>query len=376
MKKFLLKRLLFILLGVAAYIVTKYAQYNPHWTEQVYSQSVYPVLSTAVGFLPSLVGFSAAEWLVALFLLFCLGYIVYYVRKVIISKDGRGMAAYRGVAGATAIFCMMYFVSTALGGLNYHRYTFTYYTGYYVEQSSVEELEQLCTSLAGDIGRVREQLGEDTDLFAPGPVDFDYYAQRSVLAMQMLAEQYPTLDRSLYSTPKPVVMSELMSHAGIVGVFFPFTLESNINVNVPFFRLPATMAHELAHQCGFMREDEANFIAYLACKRLDEPMILYSGLFLAFDHSISALEEVDPELASEIMSGLSQAVLRDMVQREQFWTQYEGIISNVSNIVNDIYLKVNNQMDGVYSYYRMVDLLLAEQRAAVGQLAGAQGAVR
>ncbi len=376
MKKFLLKRLLFILPGAAAYIVTKYARYNPDWTEKVYSLSVYPVLSTAVGFLPSLVGFSVTEWLVVLFLLFCLGYIVYHVRKVIISKTGRGMAAYRGLVGAVAIFCMVYFVFTALCGLNYHRYTFTYYTGYDVEQSSVEELEQLCTSLAEDMERVREQLGDDTDFSTPGPGNFDYYAQHSVLVMKMLAEQYPVLDRSLYSTPKPVVMSELMSNAGIGGVFVPFTLDSNINVNAPFFTLPFTMAHELAHQSGFMREDEANFIAYLACKQSDEPMMLYSGLFLAFDHSISALEEADPELASEIMSGLSQAVLRDMVQHKQFWSQHEGIISNVSRTVMDMYLKANNQADGVNSYDRMVDLLLAEQRAATAQPAGAQGTVR
>ena len=115
----------------------------------------------------------------------------------------------------------------------------------------MEELEQLCTSLADDMGRVRAQLGEDTDLYAPGPGDFDYYVQRSVLAMQMLAEQYPVLNRSLYSAPKPVVMSELMSHAGIGGVFFPLTLESNINVNVPFFALPSTMAQHEKFWTGY-----------------------------------------------------------------------------------------------------------------------------
>jgi hypothetical protein len=367
MKKFLLKRLLFLPLGLIAYIVTKYAQYNPDWTEQVYSRSMYPVLAAVVGFLPSLVGFSVAEWLAVLFLLFCLGYIVYYVRKIVVSKGARGMAAYRGVAGAAAIFCMVYFAFTALCGLNYHRYTFTHYTGYYAEQSSVEELGQLCTSLAGDLGRVREQLGEDTDLFAAGPGDFDYYAQRSVLAMQMLAAQYPALDMPLYSTPKPVAASELMSHTRISGVFFPFTMESNINAKAPFFTLPSVMTHELAHQCGFMREDEAHFIAYLACKQPDEPLMLYSGLFLAFDYSIFALYSVDPELASEIMSGLPQAVRHDMAQLKQYWSRYEGRISRISNAVNDTYLKVNNQTDGVHGYGRMVDLLLAEQRAAAGQ---------
>lgn len=368
MKKFLLKRLLFILPGVAAYIITKYAENNPDWTEQVYSHSVYPVLSTAVGFLPSQVSFSVTEWLVMLFLLFSLGYIVYYVRKAIISKEERGMVVYHGVVGVAVICSLIYFCFTALSGLNYHRYAFSDDAGYYVEPFSNEELVELCMSLAEDIVQIRKELGEDTDLFAPGPGDFDYYAQHSVLAIQMLAEQYPVLDRSLYSAPKPVVMSELMSYAGIAGVFFPFTLESNINVNEPFFMLPVTMAHELAHQCGFMHEDDANFIAYLACKQQDDPIMLYSGLFLAFKHSISALEEIAPDQASEITSSLSQAVLRDMLQNEQYLARYEGIISNISNIVNDLYLKTNNQADGVDSYARMVDLLLAEQRASAGDI--------
>jgi hypothetical protein len=158
-----------------------------------------------------------------------------------------------------------------------------------------------------------------------------------------------------------------MSHADILGVFFPLTMESNINVDAPFFLLPAAMVHELAHQSGFIREDEANFISYLACKQSDEPIFLYSGLFLAFRYSIFALKEVNPEFSSEVMSSLSHAVLRDIAQNEQYLTQYKGIISNVSNTINDTYLKANNQSDGVNSYGRIVDLLLAEQRAAVSQ---------
>ncbi|TYC84905.1 DUF3810 domain-containing protein [Acetobacterium wieringae] len=38
--------------------------------------------------------------------------------------------------------------------------------------------------------------------------------------------------------------------------------------------IPATMTHELAYQCGFMYEDEDNFIAYLACRQQDDPIIL------------------------------------------------------------------------------------------------------
>lgn len=211
----------------------------------------------------------------------------------------------------------------------------------------------------------REKL-EDTDLLAQVPDHFDYYAQNAMLSMQMLSKKYPVLENSLYSTPKPVVMSKLTSHAGIHGIFVPFTFESIININVPIFLMPATMAHELAHQSGFMHEDEANFIAYLACKQKENPMIRYSGFFLSFDNSISALKKVNSDQASNIMSSLSKAVQRDIIQNEQYRDKYEGTISSISRVVNDFYLKANNQVEGLNSYSGMVKLLLAEQREIEG----------
>lgn len=344
-----------------AYILNKYAQNHRDWAEQ-YSRSVYPVLSDAVGFLPSLVKFSVGEWLVVLVLLLLLLYIVYYVRKAIISKGSCWMEVYRGVLGIIAMGSMIYFCFTVSSGLNYHRDSFLSYSEYHEEKYSVEELAELCQSLADDLGLVRAELGDDTDLLVQAPDDFDYYAQHAVVSLQMLSKQYPVLERSLYSPPKPVVMSKLMSRAGIQGIFCPFTLEANINVDMPDFMIPVAMTHELAHQCGFMQEDEAGFISYLACTQQDEPMTLYSGLFLAFDYSISALEKVDPDKALEIKSSLSQQVQHDRMQNEQYWGKYKGIISNVSTRVNDAYLKANNQTDGVNSYNKMVNLLLAEQR--------------
>lgn len=370
-RKFFLKRMLFIPFGIIAGVATACARSNPAWAEW-YALAVYPALSSIVGFLPSLVEFSVAEWFVVLFILLSLGYLGYQVRKVVVSKGERGRAAYRGAMGALAICCGMYFAFTVLCGLNYYRYTFSSYTGYDRQQAGADpqqrqdELVQLTASLADDLGEVRAQLGDDVDLYDSEPGEFERYAQESVTAMRKLSEQYPVLERPLYSPPKPVLASQLMSYANIAGMFFPFTVESNINVDGPFFTIPATMAHELAHQCGFMREDEANFISYLACKQSDDALMRYSGLLLAYDQAASALRKADPEAASEIASGLSAAVRRDMVQRAEFWSRYEGVIARASTAANDAYLKANRQSDGVQSYGRMVDLLLAERRAEGG----------
>ena len=362
-RRFLLKRLLLIPLGAIAFATTLYAQGNPAWTEQVYSLSAYPIVSTTVGFLPSLASFSVAEWLAVFLLLFFLGYVVYYIRKMVVNRGERGMTAYRGVVGAVAMLSVVYFCFTFPGGLNYYRYTFTHYTGYEVEEHGVDELEQLCVSLADGLNETRGQLEDDADVFSLEPGDFERYAHLSVEAVQLLAEQYPVLERPLYSTPKPVILSELMSQAGIAGIFVPFTMESNIKVNEPLVTLPFTMSHELAHLCGFIREDEANFIAYLACKQIDDPLVQYSGLYSAFTRSISALAKVDPEAASKVRAGLSSEVQRDMEQSSRHYARYDGVIADISTSVNDTYLKANNQADGVGGYGRMVDLLLAEQRA-------------
>lgn len=367
-RKFLLKRLLLIPLGIVALAATAYARANPDAAEW-YARAVYPALSSVVGFLPSLVRFSVAEWVAALFLLFCLGYLVCCIRKLVVSKGARLMAAYRSAMGVVAICCTVYFLFTALCGLNYYRYTFTEHTGYDVEEADAdpaqrqEELVALTATLADELGRTRALLGDDADLFDVEPGQFERYAQESVEAMRKLAERYPALERPRYSPPKPVLASELMSYANISGVFFPFTMESNINVDNPSFAIPWTMAHELAHQCGFMREDEANFIAYLACKESDDALMRYSGYLLAYDNAVSALRKVDPEAASAIASGLSAAVRRDLAQRAEHWAKYEGPVQDASNAANDTYLKANNQTDGMRSYGRMVDLLLAERRA-------------
>ena len=367
-RKFLLKRMLLIPLGIVALAATAYAGANPDAAEW-YARAVYPALSSVVGFLPSLVRFSVAEWVAALFLLFCLGYLIFCIRKLVVSKGARLMVAYRSAMGVVAICCTVYFLFTALCGLNYYRCTFTEHTGYDVEEADAEpaqrqeELVALTATLADELGQTRAMLGDDADLFDVEQGQFERYAQESVDAMRKLAEQYPALERPLYSPPKPVLASELMSYANIGGMFFPFTMESNINVDNPSFAIPWAMAHELAHQCGFMREDEANFIAYLACKGSDDALMRYSGYLLAYDNAVSALRKVDPEAASAIASGLSAAVQRDLVQRAEHWAKYEGPVQDVSNAANDTYLKANNQTDGMRSYGRMVDLLLAEQRA-------------
>ena len=118
----------------------------------------------------------------------------------------------------------------------------------------------------------------------------------------------------------------------------------------------------MAHQRGFAREDEANFIAYLVCKSSDYSEFQYSGYLLAAIYSMNALYEYDPDSYKELSAKYSDGVRRDLRYDADFWKQFAGPAEKLQEKVNDTYLKSNKQSDGIHSYGRMVDLLLAEYK--------------
>lgn len=390
-----LKRLWFLVPGVVALGLTWLAQLNPAATEAVYARGIYPWLSSAWGFLPSLVPWSVAQWVVVAALVFCLGWLGFYTVALVRGRGRRRFVLWRALTTMLAVISVGYCVFALMCGLNYYRLTFAEVAGFDLRESTTEELATLCEGLAAHMNEERAAVAEAVDggntagvpgegasipddsgsgsadgsALAAEPDDyaashggFEAYAEGAVANMEALAEAYPALLRPLYSRPKPVLFSELMSYADIAGMYFPFTVESNINVDGPFFTMPATMGHELAHQCGFMREDEANFIGYLAGKESDDPLTRYSGYSLAYDYALSALISADRNAAVAVNDTLSEAVRADRAARAAYLKQFEGPVAEASNAANNAYLKANQQQDGTRSYGRMVDLLLAEAR--------------
>lgn len=124
--------------------------------------------------------------------------------------------------------------------------------------------------------------------------------------------------------------------------------------------IPATMTHELAHQAGFMSEDEANFIAYLACVKSNDTQIRYSGYFFAFTQSIVRLKKIDSKKANDLESRLSDSVKTDLNLYRNYLKSQAGLIQTISLKMNNRYLKANNQSNGVKDYNQVVSLLLLD----------------
>ena len=343
-----------------------------------WAQGPYVPLSNAVGWVPGLASFSVAEWVLLAAAMLVVAYCIVSLRAIIkAGRGGRLAAFWRRAIPAVATVAVVWALFMAHQGLNYYRPTFARLAGYSPALEQVRglpaekrtaRLATLCEELGCRMDESRTALGPISNQWlrsrpagsggAPG--DFPAMAQRAKSQVAALNSQYPGLFDVDFSTPKPVLASRLLSLVGITGFYFPFTAEANVSVDWPRFCVPATLCHELAHRAGFMREDEANYLGYLACVSSEDPLARYSGYTLAYDHAMNALYAQDPEAWARINRQRSAAVAGDRAARSSMAASYRGPLQDLGDAVNDSYLKAQGQSSGTASYGLMVDLLLAD----------------
>ena len=158
--------------------------------------------------------------------------------------------------------------------------------------------------------------------------------------------------------------SEPWTYTHISGVYTYFTGEANINTNFPDYTIPYTAAHEMAHQRGIAREDEANFIAFLVCMASDDPYIRYSGYLEVYEYVASSLYSADRSYYTAVTRRLRSNVTGEMAAYSAFFDKYrENVVANVSETVNNTYLQIQGTV-GSKSYGLVVDLAVAYYRSA------------
>jgi len=366
------KRTVLLVLFPITLFILRIVQNNPKIAEFVFARGIYKWISQGISLISGIFPFSLMELQIIIVPIAVLFLVIRFLGKVFTQiRNKREQAGYTftlGIVNAACVMGIVLFSYVMLGGVNYYRYSFAAYSGLEVKESTVDELYNLCLELADKAAGIREQLhltegAEDDDgILRITNTDWNEVSGKMEEAFQKLSKDYPVLGGD-YPSLKPVFFSNFMSRMEITGIFWPFTMEANVNIAAPNYSIPATMGHELAHLRGFMREDEANFIGYLVCKESDNLEFQYSGIMLALTYAGNQLYKQDPVLFESVREHYSPQMVADIRDEYYYWKQFEDTtISTVSTTMNDNYLKANNQSDGVKSYGRMVDLLLAEYR--------------
>ena len=160
---------------------------------------------------------------------------------------------------------------------------------------------------------------------------------------------------------KPSLYGRIMSYTSILGYYNPFTSEAQYNAQLPATFLPFTFAHESAHQMGYAREQEANFIGYLVGSNSDNLDLRYSTDYFVLKSLLNALAEKNPKFVNETLNNYSPAMKRDRANEKLFVKQHEGLLDIVFTFTNDLFLKSNRQ-DGSITYSYFTDLLVRYER--------------
>jgi hypothetical protein len=325
-----------------------------------FNRTVSPVGRAFLGILTAWIPFSFAEWMLILSPLWIVLLCVRGYRRY--CGTWRGFFVYVGILFSAVCVVLILFVWNFSAG--YYGHTLDQKLSLDRKPVSAEELYDTAEILANEIRRVESEI-----TFLPSGDSLMPYSvfemnEKLLTAYDRLAEKYDFIDR-FPSTVKPVLLSEPMSYTHITGVYTFFTGEANVNVNFPDYTIPYTAAHELAHQRGIAREDEANFVAFLVCMESDDPYIRYSGYLNTYEYVASALSSANRELYKKSYLALPKTVHAEETAYRLFFEKYkENVAASVSQSVNNSYLQSQGAVAGTKSYNMVVDLAVAFFQAA------------
>ena len=231
------------------------------------------------------------------------------------------------------------------------------------QKVTAEELDTTARVILTELEALRPQIEFQYGSASIMPYDLRNMNHKLQEAYKKAAERYDFLP-VFRSTVKQVVLSEPLTYTHISGVYTYFTGESNLNVNFPDYTLPYTAAHELAHQRGIAREDEANFVAFLVCLQCDDSYIRYSGYMSVYEYVISALYKADKDRYNTLLQETDLAFRYEMIAYNAFFDKYkDNVAANVSGAINNSYLQSQGQTAGSRSYGMVVDLTVAYYKA-------------
>ena len=344
--------ILFFVLTLIAYL---YAINDPKIAD-IFNDSLGTVFRFALARLTGWLPFSFFELLLILILPLCVIFVIYLVRK------RRGLKE-----RIQSILSLLSLISLILVS-----YVFTLGVGYRttplsekigiedVKNIGSEELFSVTDLLISEVNSLAQNL-ELKNGETVMPYTLSELCDLLSISFDRVNKAYGIPD-SFDGGVKPVLFSTVMSDAGITGIYSFFTGEANVNIEYPHYTLPFTAAHEMAHQRGIARENEANFIAFLVCISSDDEYVRYSGYLGMLEYFLSAAYTTDRDGYPELYSTISPIAISDIRAAIAVTNAHkDSLIGKINDRLNDRYLKFNGT-EGVVTYGYAVRLTVGYYR--------------
>ncbi|PUZ24241.1 Protein of unknown function [Chitinophaga costaii] len=250
----------------------------------------------------------------------------------------------------------LYLAFLLLWGYNYQHDAVEENLGIKSGEYSDTALQTLADTLLREVNELRPALGDTFALRFTMPNDSLFAAARA--AYSRVADSVPVL-RYRHPSVKGSLFAHWMNYMNVGGYLNPFTGEAQVNTTVPGFLLPFNVCHEMAHQLGYAREEEANFIGFLAASHSADLRFRYGAHYEMLLYTIGQLGHRNDTLAKTLWQQAYAGVRNDYRAVIKFYKPYHGAADAYATLLYDRYLKANNQEAGIESYNEVVAWLLA-----------------
>jgi len=341
-----------ILLAIA--VLIRFFSGNSMRVEHYYSNGIYPHISAFLKFFTGLFPFSVGDVLYGLVFLWLLWRLIYLI-KAIIHKDITRKNFTRGIAKSCITLLTIYIIFNLFWGINYNRKGIAYQLGLTKETYSQQELKDINQLLLQKVNESKAALlrtdQQDSN-------DYELIFRQSENAYTEAAKNYAILDYSSIVV-KHSLYGRLGNYLDFSGYYDPFTGEAQVNTTVPYFLQPYITCHEIAHQLGYAKENEANFVGYLAAAASKDTLFHYSVYLDLFIYANQNLYQLDSVSARSFSKQLLPPIKKDIKQWRAFNISHRNPVEPVVNWLYGKYLESNQQPSGVLTYDEVTGFVIA-----------------
>jgi hypothetical protein len=322
--------------------------------EFYYSQAFYPVLAGTMRGLLGWLPLSFGDILYGLVGIYCISKFITLLKKLTIRSIP--LPRWRMVLGKLLfLFLVIYVLFNLLWGLNYNRLGIGSQLALTPSNVSKEDIDTLTVRLLAKANEYAILVATTTRQ------DFcnkEKLFKTAQLEVQMASNKYPFL-KSKLGAVKPSVYSYAGNYLGFQGYYNPFTGEGQVNTTIPVFLRPFVTTHEIAHQLGYAKESEANFVGFLVCREASEPLFRYSTYLDMYMYAHAILFQMNSARAHEVKLQRYSQVQSDIQALKVFYQQYQTPLEELVMQGYDYFLQANEQPQGKQSYSQVLRWLMA-----------------
>lgn len=331
----------------------KLFSFFPRAVEHYYTMGIYPLIARLQRILFGWLPFSIGDILYGAAIIWLIAGLILLIRRLIKRQADRRWLLQR--LRRTVFGCLLiYVLFNGLWGLNYDRLGIADQLQLNVQPYSREELTDLLRNITGRLNALdslsrcnRPPLAHPATVF-----------RGSVQSYTDLSAHDPRFN---YTSPsiKSSLFGFVDNYLGFGGYYNPFTGEAQVNTGVPIFSQPFTTCHEMAHQLGYAKENEANFAGYLAARSSTDPAFQYSVYFDLYLYAARELYMQDSNLVRPFRQQLRPGIRQDYRELQAFNKKYENPFEPVVRKLYGNYLKANHQPQGIKTYNEVIAWLIA-----------------